>query len=202
MTLGNPPREGKVGFCYHRVMPGPSREEIDRFVLEEYEELIRAIRGKLGLNDLEAVDLAHEAITRIYDSMERFDPEKGTLGAWARGVLRNLVLQHREGRIRPLAVDPGIEQRPARAQAVGEAVSAEIADFVRSSVAALPEIYREAVRLRYLEGLELREIARRLGVPLGTVKARLSRAPRLLLDRLRIQETTARFYLDELRKKR
>lgn len=175
----------------------PSKEEIDRFVLAEYESLIRSVKRKLGLQDLEAVDLAHEAVTRIYESLDKFDASKGVLQAWARGILKNLVLQHREGRRRPVVLDPGIEAQPG-SETVGEAVGEEIAAFVRASVERLPSIYREPVRLRYVEGLDLKEIARRLEIPLGTVKARLFRAPRMLQDALSIQETTARFYLDQL----
>jgi DNA-directed RNA polymerase specialized sigma24 family protein len=56
--------------------------------------------------------------------------------------------------------------------------------------------------MRYVEGLDLKRIAKRLKVPLGTVKARLSRAPDALKEKLRIQETTARFYLEQLKQKK
>ena len=44
---------------------------------------------------------------------------------------------------------------------------------------------REAVRLRYFEGLDHAEIAERLKVPVGTVMSRLSRARKRLADLLR-----------------
>jgi len=43
-------------------------------------------------------------------------------------------------------------------------------------VAGLPEPYREVILLRYYGDCSCAEVAERLGVPLGTVTKRLSRA--------------------------
>jgi RNA polymerase sigma-70 factor (ECF subfamily) len=48
----------------------------------------------------------------------------------------------------------------------------------------LPEPYREAVRLRYWGGISCEEAAAALGVPLGTLTKRLSRAHALLRESL------------------
>jgi RNA polymerase sigma-70 factor (ECF subfamily) len=52
----------------------------------------------------------------------------------------------------------------------------------------LPEEQRDAIVLHYLVDLPLEEIALRQGVPLGTVKSRLSRGRRALAHRLDISE--------------
>lgn len=56
---------------------------------------------------------------------------------------------------------------------------AEAAD-VRAVLARLPEHERETLELAYFAGLTQQEIAARMEVPLGTVKARASRATRRL----------------------
>jgi RNA polymerase sigma-70 factor (ECF subfamily) len=183
-------------------MPQPSREEVDKFVMSEYGALVSAVRRKLHLDELEALDVAHEAIMRVYNSLDKFDPDKGTLGMWFSGILRNLSLQHREGRMRPFLLDENIEQAHGETKSTGQEIAKDIGDFVLKSVEALPEIYKQVVHLRYVEGLDLKAIAKKLKVPLGTVKARLSRAPNSLKDALQIQETTARFYLDQLMRKK
>ena len=51
-------------------------------------------------------------------------------------------------------------------------------------VQALPEAQREVVMLRFADGLDLREIAKALDIPLGTVKSRLHHALATLKRRL------------------
>jgi RNA polymerase sigma-70 factor (ECF subfamily) len=55
-------------------------------------------------------------------------------------------------------------------------------ESVHAALAALPPEQREAVRLAYFAGLTHSEVARELGIPLGTVKTRL----RLAFDKLRV----------------
>ena len=58
----------------------------------------------------------------------------------------------------------------------------ELHRMISEAVGTLPNEMREAVRLHYVEGLKLGEIAMLIEVPLGTVKARIHRAR----ERLRI----------------
>ncbi len=53
---------------------------------------------------------------------------------------------------------------------------------MHAALDALPTEQREAVRLAYFQGLTHSEIARELGIPMGTVKTRL----RLAFDKLRV----------------
>jgi RNA polymerase sigma factor (sigma-70 family) len=53
------------------------------------------------------------------------------------------------------------------------------------AVAKLPDVYREIIMLRFYGGQSCAEISHNLGVPLGTVTKRLSRAYSLLRERLR-----------------
>lgn len=64
---------------------------------------------------------------------------------------------------------------------------ADAAD-VRAAVAQLPEHERIAVQMAYYDDLTQREIADRLDVPLGTVKARVSRGTRRLGEIIRAAE--------------
>lgn len=66
---------------------------------------------------------------------------------------------------------------------------ADAAD-VRAAVAQLPDHERVVVELSYFEDLSQREIAERLDVPVGTVKARVSRGIRRLGEIIRATEAT------------
>jgi RNA polymerase sigma-70 factor (ECF subfamily) len=60
----------------------------------------------------------------------------------------------------------------------------ERAELIRKSLAALPAESREVLVLRELEELTYREIANILGIPMGTVMSRLSRARQRLQEAL------------------
>lgn len=63
-------------------------------------------------------------------------------------------------------------------------------DQLAAVVSALPEVHREVLLLRFVDGLSLNEIADALEIPLGTVKSRLHNA----LNALRQDERTKKFF--------
>jgi len=61
------------------------------------------------------------------------------------------------------------------ADALAQAIWRERAGIVLQELAALPALYREALALRFEEGMKLEEIAFVTGVPLSTAKSRVQR---------------------------
>ncbi len=67
----------------------------------------------------------------------------------------------------------------------GAATNAEQAEHVRRAVQALDQRQREALLLSHYQGLTYAEVAETLGVPVGTVRSRISRAKAILRVELR-----------------
>ena len=67
----------------------------------------------------------------------------------------------------------------------GLAMQDELRRTVESAIAGLPDELRTAILLREIEGLSYEEIAFSLGVAIGTVKSRLTRARQTLREELR-----------------
>ncbi len=63
-------------------------------------------------------------------------------------------------------------------------MSRELADFIQSGIASLPADQRVMIVLSDVQGFTYQEIAEITGIPLGTVKSRLSRARAKLRDHL------------------
>ena len=57
--------------------------------------------------------------------------------------------------------------------------------LVSAAIARLPEVYREALILRDIEGLSYDEIGEILEIPGGTVRSRINRARLMLKDKLK-----------------
>jgi hypothetical protein len=103
---------------------------------------------------------------------------------WLTGVLRNVAWKERRAGARRRAR----EERGARGESLpstGELVArADMQRALSEAIVALAEPFRTAILLRYMEDLSGAEIARRQGVPEGTVRWRVKRGLELLREAL------------------
>lgn len=147
----------------------------------------------------DAEDIAQLSLCEAFQSMHTLrEPEK--LGVWLRGINRRNALDllrrrksAREqrlntGELDTLKLPDGSGPRastPPGGTSSNNPLSMRVgADDVMKAVESLPENFRDAVLLRYMEGLSCDEIAIRLGVPGGTVRSRLCRADAMLIRKL------------------
>lgn len=144
--------------------------------------LLRLAAGLVGRSDAE--DLVQDVWTRALEHSP--GPETGAR-AWLARVTRNLaVSRFRALDRRRLREREHADRRPdSDAGAVEEASERfELAQRLAAAVQGLEEPYRGVILLRFFEGLEPRDIAARLGVPLATVRTRQQRALVRLRERL------------------
>lgn len=167
--------------------------ELSDLLQREYQGLIDQVRRAWKLDEESALDIVHDTIVRVYESFGTYSPEKGEFRGWLWGVLKHAAIRRPRAALKP----EGVEDASPLADLVGE----EVVRFVKASVTALPESYRRTVEMRFYEGKDLAGIAKELGVPLGTVKARLSRAPDMLRQGMAVQATTARMFLERKKKR-
>jgi RNA polymerase sigma-70 factor (ECF subfamily) len=128
----------------------------------------------------EARDLAQEVFVRVYERLSSFRGHE-TFVPWLMRLARNLCVDHhRRRKARVPAFDLPLDGRPDLPDAGPSPEAAFAADarsrLVRRALGTLSEPYREVILLKDVHGLKLEEIATMLGVPLGTVKSRSSRA--------------------------
>ncbi len=142
--------------------------------LEVHIASLRRYARSLLRNSVDAEDLVQEALARAISRADSF--QTGTnLRAWLFTILHNVhVNQVRSRASRPdeVPVD-AVEHRlttPARQE---ERV--EVREMMRA-VDELPNEQRQVLMLVALEGLKYDEVAEILGIPIGTVMSRLSRA--------------------------
>jgi RNA polymerase sigma factor (sigma-70 family) len=126
----------------------------------------------------EAEDVLQRVFYEVWRNRDRYDPTR-SLEAWVLGIARKRAIDQLRRRhanvvpieaLRDIAGDDGRElaERYARA------------NQVRGALERLPREQREVLTLAYFGDLTQTEIAQRLGVPLGTVKARTFRGLRRL----------------------
>ncbi len=57
-------------------------------------------------------------------------------------------------------------------------------DFIVNEITALPDIYKDVLYLRFVNELSIKDISRILQLPVDTVKKRIQRGRKLLIDKL------------------
>jgi RNA polymerase sigma-70 factor (ECF subfamily) len=119
-------------------------------------------------------EVAQEVLLEIWRTASRFDPARGSGAAWA------LTIAHRRAvdRVRTENASSRREQKAASEVVVEE----DVADVVTTSLEhqrvrrcmdGLTELQRESIKLAYYSGYSYPEVAKLLGVALGTVKTRI-----------------------------
>lgn len=142
----------------------------------------RALTGDAALAD----DLVQDCVERAINKSHLYDPAR-PLRAWLYAVLRNIHISgmRRSGRTNVVkTVDDLVDGEAAIPPAQEERLSA---GSVTAALDRLAPQHREVIVLVALEEMSYRDVSEILGVPLGTVMSRLSRARehlrRILEDR-------------------
>lgn len=158
-------------------MDGSATDPIQRCFDQSYKRLVGQLYGVCG-DIAEAEDVVAEAFTRAVSKKRTFEklehPE-----AWLRTVAVNIARTRFRRRL------AGEKLLGKRAVLDEDVRTPELSDDRVMLVAALrklPHQQREALALHYLADLSVGDVAATLGVPDGTVKARLSRGRTALAE--------------------
>jgi RNA polymerase sigma-70 factor (ECF subfamily) len=154
---------------------------------DRHAPLLFAIALKILGQQFDAEDVLQDAAVLIWERAPRYDPGAGQPLAWAVTLTRNRAIDRLRSlrrRTELLAdaaaeVSPVIDPTPAAPHA---AIASETGQTVQTALATLSSEQQQAIELAFFHGLTQQEIAQRLGVPLGTVKARIRRGMMTLRD--------------------
>ncbi len=149
------------------------------------------------LNDYEeAVDLAQETFVRVYFAIERYHTDYA-FSTYVYRIATNLAISEiRKRKRRKLVSLTGFFQFGDDEEAQDfsppdkkilpdeDLIESEQSETIRRAIAALPEKYRAPIILRDIEEKTYEEVAGILKLGLGTTKSRISRARKLLREKL------------------
>jgi RNA polymerase sigma-70 factor (ECF subfamily) len=140
-----------------------------------YEESFAALYAYVlwrcgGLRD-RADEVAQETWLTAVRRLRAFDPSAGRFASWLRGIAANVLRNHfrrekrRTRRIQPLESEPlAVEQSQHQAERIARALG------------SLPEHYEAVLRMKYLEGRSVADIAAERSESPKAVESQLTRA--------------------------
>ena len=170
--------------CYQRRV----QELTD--VINSHSRCFRRIAlGHLG-NAADAEDAIQDALLSALKHVDQFQG-RAKMSTWLTTIVINsarMKLRRRFPQVHVALDEPCSEQNLSPADMVSdtrpdpEAIyrKRQIAETLAHATSRLSPVLRRTFQLRDLDGLSIRETAQLLGVPTGTVKARLARARRRL----------------------
>ena len=151
-----------------------------------------AVARRMLRSEEDARDAVQDAFQRAFRGIAGFEGG-ARLSTWLHRILVNVCLMKLRARSRrpeqPIEellprfyedghrIDPG---PPWRSEDADPVEQRQIASLVRGAIDRLPEIHRNVLLLRDIEGLDTEETARLLDVKVDTVKVRLHRARQAL----------------------
>lgn len=151
---------------------------------DEYEIAMQRLRPVLIAeatrymgNADEAEDMVQDALLKLWQMCAQL---QSPVDGLARVLVRNICLDS----IRRRKPREGIEALPVAAGSGSEAIEHERIERMMAIVESLPDIPQTIIRLRHMEGMEMKDIARLLQMEETTVRKALSRARQTVRDRM------------------
>ncbi|NDJ61441.1 MAG: RNA polymerase sigma factor [Chloroflexi bacterium] len=153
---------------------------VDPLVERHYDPLLGYLYRMLDGDRPLAEDLVQETFLRVlrgisgFDSSRRFKP-------WLYAIATNLARSHyTRAETRRTITDDAPEHADVLDPPEAALLADDEARAVSAALRTLPDHQRETLVLYYYGGLSLQAVADTLGIPLGTVKSRLSNGVRRL----------------------
>jgi RNA polymerase sigma-70 factor, ECF subfamily len=146
-----------------------------------HERLLRSIAGMVRDHD-KAEDITAKTFQRGWTKRDQFRGEASAY-TWLQMIARNEV-RHVGARPEPVSLEalPDVIAEPG--DLVESLEQQDTAAWVNRALEQIPATYRRLLIARFLHGQSTHQVAKRLGIPFGTVLSRVSKAKKLLRRRL------------------
>jgi RNA polymerase sigma-70 factor (ECF subfamily) len=176
----------------------PDRETELRWVeqaragnMAAFEQLYRAHSGRIhalcwrlaGGDHALAEDLVQEAFVRAWSKLDLFEG-RSAFGTWLHRLAANVALSDRRLRVRRVERERPADETVERTAIGARDVTSPLATDLEQAIARLPERARTVLVLYDIEGYRHQEIADLTGMAVGSSKAQLHRARKLVREAL------------------
>jgi RNA polymerase sigma-70 factor (ECF subfamily) len=163
-------------------------ENAFRFLVAKHQRLVMHVVGRVVQQQADVEDVCQEVFMKVFRKIDRFRGDS-KLSTWIATIAYNTSISYvrKQGRHRepsydedPLLMNLEIEQVFSHKTVEKD----EAKKYLLQLIEKLPVNYRTVLTLYHLEEFSYKEIEKITGMPEGTVKSYLSRARKLLKEKL------------------
>lgn len=160
---------------------------------KKYRPTITLLIRKMIKNEEDVQDLVQEIFIKIYSSIEKYN-QKYPFSAWIYKIASNHCIDFlRKKRLQTISISYSIDDNNEKTFDIQdntshpeqELINNENKNILQIAMSKLPDKYQEIIRLRHEEDMDYKGISYHLKIPIGTVKAQLFRARKLLYEELK-----------------
>ncbi len=163
-------------------------------LVQKYRKSVYYLVFKIVRNADDAEDLTQDSFVKAYSFIHKFDP-KYAFSTWLFKIATNNCIDFiRRRKMQTLSIDspqnfddgsPLYIQIQDRGPLPSDSLLLkERREILTVAIERLPERYRNLLHMRYFDELSYEEVAERLRLPMGTIKAQLHRARELLFSEI------------------
>jgi RNA polymerase sigma-70 factor (ECF subfamily) len=157
----------------HEILSG----DVNAYALlvKRYEKPIYNLMLRMTGSEVDAVDLTQDAFVKAYEKLEKFNPSAPFfpwLYTMSLNLARDFLRRARRSPIEPYELENNFPIELDRDDTLTDRIAAQ---DVMEGLQTMPVDYREALLLRFHEGLSMREVASALGLSLSAAKMRIHR---------------------------
>ena len=158
-------------------------------LMTSYENLVFSICLKMTGDYFAAQDITQETFISVFEHLESLS--EGSEKAWICRIASNKCIDYLKSSERKTSPTPE-EEMPenvtSRDGPLETFVAKDVYKEFTESCAALPDNYKEAARMHFIDGLTAKEISLKTGVPLKNVQTRIYRAREMLKTKMRKED--------------
>jgi RNA polymerase sigma-70 factor, ECF subfamily len=177
----SPVRNDVYAVLLHRIAGARDRQAFAE-LFDHFAPRVKSFMIRKGSTADQAEDLVQEAMVMVWTKAALFSSDRGSVSTWIFTIARNLRIDRLRREKSQLYTDLEDFDAPDLSVSAEESLGRLQEDnHVSRALSQIPAEQRELLILSFVDDVPQSEIAKRLGIPLGTVKSRM----RLGYQRLR-----------------
>ena len=167
-----------TGEALARMIAAGDTEAWDRFFDRYSSWVYRFAYAHLNGNRADAEDLCSDIMLTAAKSISKFDPVRGELDLWVRGVARHRLARFCRSRRIELPLIPDLVDQSSDSETTSASLAdqVQVRDVVNRALACLPERQAAALVAKYVEGYTTDELARQAQSSPKAIESLLVRA--------------------------